>query len=267
MFTPKKITLANGKESQEPRSVMPFVIIAILIALYFSVEMTGFSMSVLLERGNEFFIYFGRMIPPNFGYISRIWNPLFDTIKMSLFGSVLGALLAIPIAVISASNIMKNKIVLNLARLFLSIVRTLPTLVIALIATYVLGIGTLAGTTAITIFTFAYIGKLLYEQIETVDMGAFEAMEAMGATKTQAFIAAIVPQVLPSYIANCLFNFEGNVRYAAILGYVGAGGIGQIINENIGWREYSNVGIILLVLFITVAIIEYVSHYIRKQLT
>ena len=96
----------------------------------------------------------------------------------------------------------------------------LATLVSALIATYIFGLGTLAGTTAIAIFTFAYIGKILYEEIETVDMGPFEAMEAMGAAKVRSFISAIVPQVLPSYLSNCLFCFEGNVRYASILGYV-----------------------------------------------
>ena len=74
-------------------------------------------------------------------------------------------------------------------------------LVSALIATYIFGLGTLAGTTAIAIFTFAYIGKILYEEIETVDMGPFEAMEAMGATKVRSFISAIVPQVLPSYLS------------------------------------------------------------------
>ncbi|OOB79738.1 MAG: phosphonate ABC transporter permease [Epulopiscium sp. Nele67-Bin002] len=267
MLAKKKIVLSDGREVDEPRSMFLLWLILLLIATWASARMTGFSLSVLLTRGNEFFIYFARMIPPNFAYLSYIWGPLFDTIKMSLFGSVLGALLAIPIALCSANNIMKNKFVLNLCRLFLSIVRTLPTLVVALIATYVLGLGTLAGTTAITVFTFAYIGKLLYEQIETVDMGAFEAMEALGSTKTQAFFSAIVPQVLPSYIANCLFNFEGNVRYAAILGYVGAGGLGQIINEKIGWKEYGNVGMILLVLFITVAIIEFISHAIRKRIT
>lgn len=140
------------------------------------------------------------------------------------------------------------------------------TLVTALIATYVFGLGTLAGTTAIAVFTFAYIGKILYEEIETVDMGAFEAMEAMGSTKVRAFISSIVPQVLPSYLSNCLFCFEGNVRYASILGYVGAGGLGLILNEKIGWREYSSVGMILLALFVTVFIIESISRAARKRL-
>ena len=88
---------------------------------------------------------------------------------------------------------MTNRAVVFLVRLFLSLVRTLPTLVCALIATYIFGLGTMAGTCAIAVFTFAYVGKQLFELIETVDMGPFEAMEALGATRTQAFVTAVFP--------------------------------------------------------------------------
>lgn len=267
IFPPKKITLSDGKEILEPRSRMPLVVIVLLIASWISIDITGFDLSVIAKRGNQFFVILEQMFPPDTSYLSAIWKPLFDTIKMSLIGSVIGALVAIPVAMLAASNIVHNKVIISITRLFLSLVRTIPTLVIALIATYIFGLGTLAGTTAIAVFTFAYIGKLLYEQIETVDMGAYEAMESFGATKLRSFIAAIVPQVLPSYIANCLFCFEGNVRYAAILGYVGAGGLGLILNEKIGWREYSSVGMILVALFVAVMIIEGISHYLRKKLT
>ena len=111
-----------------------------------------------------------------------------------------------------------------------------------------------------------YLGKLLYEQIETVDMGAFECMESMGFTKFYAFRYAILPVVLPSYISTSLFNFEGNVRYAAILGYVGAGGIGMILNEKLGWREYSKVGTIVFLLLLTVFVIEIISEHFRERL-
>ena len=183
-----------------------------------------------------------------------------------LLGSFIGSILVVPFAMLASTNIIHSRVIVAAMRLLLSIIRTLPTLVSALIATYIFGLGTLAGTTAIAIFTFAYIGKILYEEIETVDMGPFEAMEAMGATKVRAFISAIVPQVLPSYLSNCLFCFEGNVRYASILGYVGAGGLGLILNEKIGWREYASVGMILLALFVTVFIIETISRAARKRL-
>ena len=267
IFKPKTIVLENGKTIEEKRSRTPMVLIILFIACAISVKVTGFKMSTLLTRGNQFFAILERMFPPKFSYINSIWTPLFDTIKMSFLGSFIGSALAIPMALIASSNIIKNKVVIALSRFFLSIVRTLPTLVTALIATYIFGLGTTAGTTAIAIFTFSYIGKLLYEQIETVDMGPFEAMESMGSTNIRSFISAILPQILPGYLSNSLYCFEGNVRYASILGYVGAGGLGLILNENIGWREYDKVGMILLVLFITVVLIEWISHWLRSKLT
>ena len=257
VFPPKVIVLPNGKNVTKPRSRAPLAAAVLLALTVLSVKVTGFDMSLVI---------LGQMIPPQWSYMPQIWQPLFDTIKMSLLGSVIGSLLVVPFAMLASSNIIHNRAVVSVMRLILSIIRTLPTLVTALIATYVFGLGTLAGTTAIAVFTFAYIGKILYEEIETVDMGAFEAMEAMGSTKVRAFISSIVPQVLPSYLSNCLFCFEGNVRYASILGYVGAGGLGLILNEKIGWREYSSVGMILLALFVTVFIIESISRAARKRL-
>ena len=267
IFRPRRYTLSDGTVVEEKRSRAPLVILILVLLTAVSVRITGFNFSVLVKKGSKFFDILKAMFPPNTAYLGKIWQPLWDTIKMSFLGSFIGAVLAIPFAIAAASNIVTNRAVVFLVRLFLSLVRTLPTLVCALIATYIFGLGTMAGTCAIAVFTFAYVGKQLYELIETVDMGAYEAMEAMGAGRAQAFLAAIQPQVLPAYLSVCLFCFEGNVRYAAILGYVGAGGLGLILNEKIGWREYDSVGMILVVLFGTVLVIEALSHYIRKKLT
>jgi phosphonate transport system permease protein len=207
------------------------------------------------------------MFPPDWSYVKKVFEPLFDTIKMSFLGSFVGSVLAVPFAVLSSNNIVKSKILLNITRFILSLIRTLPTLIIALIATYIFNIGTFAGTLAIGIFTFAIVAKMLYEQIETVEMNSFEAMESLGASKSQAFLTAIVPQILPSYFSICLYSFEINVRYAAILGYVGAGGIGLLLDEKLGWRAYDKAGIIIAMLFVTVVIIETVSRALRKRLT
>ncbi len=266
LFPPKKYTLDNGKEVEQRRSRAPIYVIAILIMSYISIKITGFDPTVLATRGNQFFVILSRMFPPEPAYFGSIIDPMLDTIKMSLLGSALGSVLCLPFAMLASTNICKNRAIVAVMRLMFSIVRTLPTLVSALIATFIFGLGTIAGTTAIAVFSFSYIGKIMYEEIETVDMGSFEAMEAMGFTRTQAFLHAIVPQVLPAFLSNSLYNFEGNVRYAAVLGYVGAGGIGLILNEQLGWREYPNVGMILIVLFVTVFIIESVSRYARKKL-
>ena len=229
IFPPRVLTLPNGKQVSKPRSRAPLAAVILVAMTALSVEVTGFDTGVLVSRIKEFFVILGDMIPPEWDYMPQIWQPLFDTIKMSLLGSFIGSILVVPFAMLASTNIIHSRVIVAAMRLLLSIIRTLPTLVSALIATYIFGLGTLAGTTAIAIFTFAYIGKILYEEIETVDMGPFEAMEAMGATKVRSFISAIVPQVLPSYLSNCLFCFEGNVRYASILGYVGAGGLGLIL--------------------------------------
>ena len=257
IFKPEKIVLSDGQEIQPPKSIVPYVIIGLVISILIASNVTGFSFSTIMERGNQFFIILKDMIPPDFSYAKSVLSPLLDTIKMSVLGSMIGCFLAIPFAIVSSVNINKSKIVLNLVRFVLSITRTLPTLIIALVATYIFGLGTFAGTVAITIFSFGLVVKMLYEKIETVDMGPFEAME---------FIGTIMPQILPSYLSICLYTFEINVRYAAILGYVGAGGIGLILNEKIGWREYDKLGMILIMLFITVVIIENVSKYIRERL-
>lgn len=267
IFRARVYKLPDGKTVQEKRSRVPLILLILLALSVLSVRVTGFDLSVLARRGREFFVILRQMFPPNTGYLPKIWEPLLDTLKMSILGSFIGAVLAVPFAVLAASNIVTNRVVVFIVRLFLSLVRTLPTLVCALIATYVFGLGTIAGTFAIAVFTFAYVGKQLFEIIETVDTGPFEAMEALGATRLQAFTTAVFPQVLPTYLSVSLFCLEGNVRYASILGYVGAGGLGLIMNEKIGWRQYDRLGMILIVLFVTVVAIESLSHMLRRHLT
>lgn len=267
IFKPRTLVLSDGKKVYEKRSRAPLIALLLIVFAYISVRITGFNFTTLVKRGNQFWVILAKMFPPDTGYAGSIWTPLFDTIKMSLIGSLAGSLAAVPFAVAASSNIVKNRVVIFFFRLMFSLLRTLPTLVTALIATFIFGLGTTAGTVAIAIFTFAYVGKLLYEQIETTDMGPYEAMLALGCTRTRCFILSIVPQVLPLYLSNCLYCYEGNVRYAAILGYVGAGGIGLILNSQIGWRNYSKVGMILIILFFTVVIIEYLSYYLREKLT
>lgn len=139
IFKPKKLVLSDGKVVEEKRTRTPLVLLLLLIATVISVRITGFSLNTILTRGNQFFVILGQMFPPKTGYLSSIWGPLLDTIKMSLLGSFAGGVLAIPFAILASSNLVKNKVVLGVVRIFLSIVRTIPTLVAALIATYIWG--------------------------------------------------------------------------------------------------------------------------------
>ena len=185
IFKPRIYTLPNGTGVEEKRSRAPLVIVIVALLAILSIRITGFDLSVLVTKGGKFFDILKAMFPPNTAYLGKIWQPLWDTIKMSFLGSFIGAVLAIPFAIAASSNIVTNRAVVFLVRLFLSLVRTLPTLVCALIATYIFGLGTMAGTCAIAVFTFAYVGKQLFEIIETVDMGPYEAMEAQDPVEQQ----------------------------------------------------------------------------------
>ena len=234
IFKPEVITLDNGHEVKRPKSKMPLIIICLVIVLAFSIRMTGFDLGIIVKRFAQLGVILGKIFHPDFSFLPKVIGPLVDTIKMSLLGTIIGCTLALPIAILSSSNINKNKILLSLCKFLLAIVRTLPTIIIATIAALIFSLGTFAGTVAITIFTFGVVGKMLFESIETIDMGPFEAMESFGANKFEAFWSACIPQIFPTYLSHCLYCFEMNIRAASILGYVGAGGLGLLINERIG---------------------------------
>ena len=266
IFKPEVITLDNGHEVKWPKSKMPLIIICLVIVLAFSIRMTGFDLGIIVKRFAQLGVILGKIFHPDFSFLPKVIGPLIDTIKMSLLGTIIGCTLALPIAILSSSNINKNKILLSLCKFLLAIVRTLPTIIIATIAALIFSLGTFAGTVAITIFTFGVVGKMLFESIETIDMGPFEAMESFGANKFEAFWSACIPQIFPTYLSHCLYCFEMNIRAASILGYVGAGGLGLFINERIGWRDYNSLGTVLLVLFIAVVLVDFLSTYFRKKL-
>ena len=266
IFKPEVITLDNGHEVKRPKSKMPLIIICLVIVLAFSIRMTGFDLGIIVKRFAQLGVILGKIFHPDFSFLPKVIGPLIDTIKMSLLGTIIGCTLALPIAILSSSNINKNKLVLSLCKFLLAIVRTLPTIIIATIAALIFSLGTFAGTVAITIFTFGVVGKMLFESIETIDMGPFEAMESFGANKFEAFWSACIPQIFQTYLSHCLYCFEMNIRAASILGYVGAGGLGLLINERIGWRDYNSLGTVLLVLFIAVVIVDFLSTYFRKKL-
>ncbi|MFH1511972.1 MAG: phosphonate ABC transporter, permease protein PhnE [Bacillota bacterium] len=264
---PPRTMVVDGHSVEKPRSrswLITLVMVAVVIA---SVVLTEFDIGILIRRGHQLTVILAQIFNPKWSYFSRVVDPLLDTIKMSVLGSVIGSVLALPFAIAASANIVKNNFLVTVLRVLLNIVRTLPTLVIASISALMFGLGTFAGTVAISIFTFGIVSKMLYESIETVDMGAFEAMEALGATRFRAFWSAVFPQILPTYLSHCLYSFEINIRAASILGYVGAGGLGILINDRVGYRDYEGLGMVLITLFVVVLIIENTSQYLRRKLS
>lgn len=264
---PPQTMMVGDHTVQKPRSRTWLIAVVLFAVITASVVLTKFDISILVKRGHQLTVILSQIFNPKWSYFPKVINPLLDTIKMSVLGSVIGSLLALPFSIIASANIVKNGVVVAIMRVLLNIVRTLPTLVIASISALMFGLGTFAGTVAISIFTFGIVSKMMYESIETVDMGAFEAMEALGSAKFRAFWSAVFPQILPTYLSHCLYSFEINIRAASILGYVGAGGLGILINDRVGFRDYEGLGMVLITLFVVVLIIDNTSQYLRRKLS
>ena len=267
IFKPEVITLENGHSVRRRRSRTPFIIAALVLVILWALKMTEFDFMVIIERFGKMLDLLKKIFQPDWSFFPKVIAPLLDTIKMSILGTVIGCAIALPVSILASSNINPNAAIVSVFRFILALIRTLPTLVIALVCALIFSLGTFSGTVAIAIFTFGVVAKMLYESIETIDMGPFEAMEALGANKFEAFWSACVPQILPVYLSHCLYCFEMNIRASAILGYVGAGGLGITINERIGWRDYESLGTVLLTLFVVVTAIEFFSAYLRKKLS
>ena len=152
-FRAKSITLSNGKVVEEKKSDALLISLLLLVFLIIALRVTGYDSSLLAKNSRNLTVILKDIFNPDWDYLPKVIGPTIDTIKMSLFGSFLGALLALPAAFLAASNMVNNRFINWLFKLIFTILRTLPTLVIALIATYVFGLGTLAGTFAIFIFS------------------------------------------------------------------------------------------------------------------
>jgi len=264
---PPKMMAVGAHTVAKPRSRAWLIWLVTIAAVWGSLVLTEFDIGIIVRRGYQFTVILEKIFRPDWSYFGKVIPPLLDTIKMSVMGSAIGSAISLPFAVMASANINKSGAAVAALRVVLNVVRTLPTLVIASICALIFGLGTFAGTVAITVFTFGIVAKMLYESVETIDMGAFEAMEALGASKFQAFWSAVFPQILPTYLSHCLYSFEINIRAASILGYVGAGGLGILINERIGWRDYEGLGTVLIALFVVVLIIENTSQALRRRLS
>ena len=200
-----------------------------------------------------------------FRYMLTLREPLIETLTLVFSGTLIGVVIAIPVAILCAKNINKIKWLRFLVRSILNLYRTIPLMILAATSVYLVGIGILPGIMAITGFSFGIMAKMLFEIIETVDMSLYEALESTGATKTQAVIKSIIPQVLPMYISYTIYIFEINIRASVIFGYFGAGGIGTIIKDNAG-THYERVGATVILLLVVVLVVQFISNYVRGKL-
>jgi phosphonate transport system permease protein len=189
-----------------------------------------------------------------------------DTLLIAYLGTLFGAVAAFLVCFAASSNLSRNKTSCFVARRVLEFCRTVPELVFALIFVVAFGLGPMPGVLAIAIHTFGALGKLFAEVVENIDMKPVDGIIATGGSRWQVIRYAVVPQVLSNFASYGLLRFEINVRGASVMGFVGAGGIGQELIEAVRKFYYSDVSAILLLIIAAVMVIDLVTERIRNHL-
>ena len=248
------------KRSYLVRSVI--VALCLLISLW----QTEFSLSLLWERGHYFIDTAGRLFPPDVSFLNAIIVPLRDTVYISLLGTVLGGIIGTVGTMLCNGYVNRLRVARIILKTVIHVFRCIPVLILALICTFVFGLGIWSGIVAVTLSTGAVLSRLGYEDSENAELHTARVLEYSGVGRLKAWWVSVWKQILPGYLANLLYLLESNVRNAAVLGFVGAGGIGLLLNEKLVWREYSKVGMILCVLYLVVLATESLSGFLRVRL-
>jgi phosphonate transport system permease protein len=206
------------------------------------------------------------MLPPDPGTWTQTLaylKAMGETLSIALLGTLGGAVLAFPMALLAARNVVANRIVHFLSRRWLDTIRGVDTLIWALIWVSVVGLGPFAGILALVCSDFGSFGKLFSEAIETADKRPVEGVLSTGGSHVHGVRFGLLPQIIPVLASQILYYFESNTRSATIIGIVGAGGIGQQLSEQIRVLEWQKVAFIIIMILITVAIIDWVSSRLR----
>ena len=238
-----------------------------LLILGWSVVHLKISPRLFWEGIPHFFSLVSEMLPPNWEVFSRgkiLWSIL-ETLSMAFVGTSLGAIGALFFGLLGASNVSPSKAVREATKRMLAAERSIPPLIYILLLVVVIGLGPFAGIIVLAMGTVGMLGKLFAEAIENIDPKPMESLESTGATKIQMVRYAVLPQVLPSLIANTLYRFDINLRVALFLGVVGGGGIGVNLQMAMSLFKYADALAITVVTLVLIWIAEKISDRLRKK--
>jgi phosphonate transport system permease protein len=209
------------------------------------------------------------MLPPNFDALwstSSIGFSFLQTMSIAFLGTLYGGLIAIIAAFLAAYNTMPIKAIRWFALLSLSLLRVVPALVVVLIYVLAVGIGAFAGLLTLITITVAFFGKLFTEMIENTEIPPSEAIYSVGASQVQVIRYSVIPQMLPTFIANLLFAFDLNVRVAVWLGVFGGGGIGFQLYLAMRVLHYKDATAYIFFIIVLVFLVEKVSDFLRRKI-
>lgn len=269
-MTSEALNPDSKPQNELPKKPTPWVnilwIIALIIALIYSAHLSEVDWYQLFTNTGQMSSIIEQMFHPDWSYWTYVLNPLMETVQMAILGTTIGAAFALPFAFLAAKNIIKNTVIRGMIRFILNIVRTIPDLLLGSLFVAVVGIGPVAGVAALAVFSFGMISKLFYETIETIDNGPIEAIRSAGGSTFDVIRYAVFPQIASQLLSYFLYTFEINVRASSVLGYMGAGGIGVLLQRSLSQFRYDQTSVIIIAIFVVVLVIDFINNKVREKL-
>ncbi|MDG0853713.1 phosphonate ABC transporter, permease protein PhnE [Roseateles puraquae] len=234
-------------------------VVALAVTGFFDAERFAGGLPALAQLGSE-------MIPPNFERWQLWLTPLRDTLAMSVAGTALTMVLSLPLALLAAPNTSPHPVVLRVARTLLASCRSVPEIILGVLFVAAVGFGALPGVLALALHSTGMVAKFYAEAIEHVDPKPLEAAIAAGASRLQVITHAVLPQVLPQLADITIYRWEYHFRASAVLGIVGAGGIGFELMAALRLIKYDEVSAILLAILACVLVVDGLGAALRRRL-
>ena len=215
--------------------------------------------------GASLFTTLGRFLELDYSLIPELWEPALETILMATLATLAGLVLSIPVAWLGAANITPfGRTSYAVGRFLMTMSRSVHEIVWGLIFVSAVGLGALAGVLAMAVRSIGFISKTIAEAIEDVDPKPVEAIRAAGGTRFQILMFAIVPQIIPVFVGNMIFEWDINIRRSTILGLVGAGGLGLLLFRQMAMSNYGGIATVILAVLALIVFGEVVSYYARR---
>lgn len=223
-----------------------------------------FDPGALLRSGPRFTEFFTRLVPPDWSVSRLVLDSTIETLMIALAGTALATVVSLPLGFLAASNV-SPAWVSQPVKWFFGAVRSVPLIVVAILFVTAVGLGPMPGMLAIAFHSVGMLGKFYAEEFETADEGIVNAVRGTGATWMQTVRYGIYPQSLPQLVAFTVYRMEMNFRDAAVLGLVGAGGIGYYIQLYVRGFQYEKVAVLLLVIVAVVTVLDQLTFWVRKR--
>lgn len=218
-----------------------------------------------LDYLSNFRRFLSQFFPPDLSVAPQVLSALGETIQIAVMATLFAAIIALPLAVAGSQTIAPRW--LNLVtRMILNVIRTLPSLIWALVAVAVVGPNPLAGVVGLTFYSVGYLGKFFSDAFESIDTEISDGLRQLGAGRVQAFQYGLFPQVKPLIMSHLLWMLEYNIRSAAIIGYVGAGGVGLLLHTYQEFAQWDRFSTVLLFILVLVTTLDLLGEWLRSKL-